>query len=521
NLRLENQRDLIESFEHGHRSRHSWTMEVRSAVKKMEKGTIEGSHQAVVLGGPGYVINKLACTLQISRILRLTPYFFIADYDQVQPELVNIRLPSNGLSGLLISLPFPPGYEHSPIYAIPVPEEPWVRNIVAKIRENYLTLTKELSRDIRQQVYSNIEQISQIILSTYFQAKSIGDWATRILDCIVNVYLGLGVPLIVSSQFRKLYQKGFEYLLKEKNRQLFIKTINTLYDELVSLNLEPGLKKRSRTYTPFFYECPNKRCHHARVELQTQKGNGKLISQGNCPICKEKISISVSLNDPDLTDHIKFISPRVDTRQMVTSSILPVIVHVGGPGETSYYSQVIPATQKMGLPTPVFYRYVRAFYNTPWNERTAESLKREKLPVLTSTRLFKNIRKWTKAKQKKDETQIKDAQFEIKDFVYSVRKGLTEKLKDLSKLISEEKTHADENSKRTTIKEHIDKANIIQRYLSNALGQFNPRKFGQEVSFSWIDIATLTGIKDLIGIYSRIYLPETPPAGFLFMNIRL
>ena len=66
---------------------------------------VEASHQSVVMGGPCYILNKAATAERLALLssrnnIELSPIFFIADYDIVQPELTNIRTPLMGQGGI-------------------------------------------------------------------------------------------------------------------------------------------------------------------------------------------------------------------------------------------------------------------------------------------------------------------------------------------------------------------------------------------------------------------------------------
>ncbi len=73
---------------------------------------------------------------------------------------------------------------------------------------------------------------------------------------------------------------------------------------------------------------------------------------GKCPVCEEKYSFSVKASEPDVSEIIDWITPRVDSRQVIVDSVIPIVAHIGGPGETSYYAEVIPAVKGAGASFP-------------------------------------------------------------------------------------------------------------------------------------------------------------------------
>jgi hypothetical protein len=71
------------------------------------------------------------------------------------------------------------------------------------------------------------------------------------------------------------------------------------------------------------------------------------------------------------------------------------------------------------------------------------------------------------------------------------------------------------------IKEMRDKQTrlgVLELYLSWAYGRFSPEKIGQEVNWHWLDLATVTGVGDLMGVYRRVYNRWTPNSSVYFAN---
>jgi hypothetical protein len=80
----------------------------------------------------------------------------------------------------------------------------------------------------------------------------------------------------------------------------------------------------------------------------------------------------------------------------------------------------------------------------------------------------------------------------------------------------------DPEDRGNLISEMQDKQRLFQAinlYLSSAFGRFSPERFGQEVSWSWLDLATTSGVVDLLGVFMRQYNEQTPTSSMFFVNL--
>ena len=59
----------------------------------------------------------------------------------------------------------------------------------------------------------------------------------------------------------------------------------------------------------------------------------------------------------------------------------------------------------------------------------------------------------------------------------------------------------------------------LDSYLSYAFGHFAPEKYGQEVSWAWIDLALASGVGENVGIYKRLYGGWTPNSTVFYVNL--
>ena len=80
------------------------------------------------------------------------------------------------------------------------------------------------------------------------------------------------------------------------------------------------------------------------------------------------------------------------------------------------------------------------------------------------------------------------------------------------------KTQAYKTFTLKTINENQQTSRQLSLYLSWAYGRYNQDKFGQEVNWNWIDLVTVNGIDDVMGIYERLYNKDTPNASSFFVN---
>jgi hypothetical protein len=163
-------------------------------------------------------------------------------------------------------------------------------------------------------------------------------------------------------------------------------------------------------------------------------------------------------------------------RQLIVDTVLPIVAHVGGGGETAYYAQVIPIAKALPAPFPAFLKYPRAYFNTPWNESLAGVLKvRSLLSVILES-----------------------------------HQTLNASLEDLRK--QRKTANGDE------LKELLGTILNVERYLSWVFGQYAENKLGQEASWSWVEWMLNSGVHDLFGPYRRAYVPNLKNGATLFVN---
>ncbi|TFG10503.1 bacillithiol biosynthesis BshC [Candidatus Thorarchaeota archaeon] len=495
------------------------TPKVSKTISNLSEGAIEGAHQSIVFGGPCYVLNKAATASRLAELASsntpVVSYFFVADYDEIQPELTNTRTPLLGSSGNLLSIPVPREYTHSPVSILPLPDYAWYSDAEESIRAGYRPMIKDLDNRAQIVYEERLEQILSITRWAFLNSETLGEWAERILARLFNVEGNLGIPIVPysDSEIRSLATLGMEFLLKRDNRQRFLRMQDEATDRIIELGLEPGTGRRDQAYAPFLYECPEKGCNRSRFELQYYLRGSHVTLSGRCPSCNEYHTIETSADSPDLSDHAEYLSPRVDSRQFIVDMIIPTLCHVGGPGETAYYAQVIPAAKALDIPFPHFVKYPRLYFNTPWNEALANRLKRREEPVLHEGSLFKILGKISQARRKDNPDEMNKAINALEEHIRLQYDTLVERVNEVER--KRENVSGEEDAELQELK--FD----LELYLSWAYGRYAQEKSVQESSWSWIEWAINSGIADLFGPYERNYVPELRNGATMWINFMI
>jgi uncharacterized protein YllA (UPF0747 family) len=490
---------------------------VERSIKMLNQGAVEAAHQSVVLGGPCYILNKAITAERLANLNStgerpLVPFYCIADYDIVQSELTHTRTPLMGPNGNIVSIPIPQGYEFSPVSVIPLPEYHWYEEMEESIRAGYSPLFKVLEGNTRTLFDERLEYALSTTRQAFLNSDTLGEWAQRIIARIINIEGNLGLPLVPASddEIRELWALGLEFLLSKDIREDFVRIYGQATEKIQNEGFEPGAGVRDGSYVPFFYECQTKSCNQARTELLYELDGSKAILRGKCPACSEEIQLEIDAEDPDLSDHAKFLSPRVDSRQFVIDTSIPIIAHAGGPGETAYYAQVMPIARKLNIPFPMFVKYPRVFFNTPWSEDMANQLKGDGIPVLHRGEMFRAMGQVTQNRNKEDYDQMNQAIQNLAEIIWATHDQLLDSLHELEKEIEETEGHVEEDKLELKFK--------METYLSWTYGRYAEGKKAQESSWSWIEWALNAGMADLLGPYKRAYMPDMKNGATLFVN---
>lgn len=493
----------------------------RDKIDQMHLGVIETGQQPNCLGGPSLVLNKAVYMRKVSEISGISPFFNVVDYDGVQPELTKTRFPSFSMQGLQISYPITREKENIPIYKLENPSEKWLKATLERMRNNYKGLLRAVSN--KEKYLQNLEHVFTIIKNAYYSSENVSDLSTRILGTILNIESKQAIPIYSYSmpETNQIFQDGYENLLSEPNRSRFIEAANQAVETIIQAGYRPQVGSRSEDYVPFYMECHD--CFN-RIKLQYEKrlNSSTATITGKCPRCGATHVFSFDVYSPDLTDIIDKISPCVDSRQFIVNTVVPVLARVGGPAETGYFAELIPAARALSIPFPFILRYTRIFYNTPWNESLGKAIEEEGCTPIINNTMFNALGKWVSSRNEMNEKSFESAHKRIQ---YSISKSHHDLLKRRQDLVAEVATKKKwlNSNQDPRIRSDINKLQKTLRnlelYLSWAYGRYNPDKFGQEVNWNWIDLAIVTGVKDIAGVFERLYNEHTPNSSVFFVNL--
>jgi len=137
--------------------------------------------------------------------------------------------------------------------------------------------------------------------------------------------------------------------------------------------------------------------------------------------------------------------------------------------------------------------------------------------------LFSALGRWVDARNAQDPQKLVDAHLDIEKNIKSTYGNLLQKSKDLDDEIASIRKRLSESEDRTNLLNYMRlKQRLhekIDLYLSWAFGRFQPERFGQEVSYLWLDPATVSGVHDLLGVFLRQYNKHTPVSSMFFANL--
>ncbi len=473
--------------------------------------TFEIGHQPLFFGGSSFVFNKISYAIGLSQYLesqhnlKSFPFLFIGDHDQVQNELTITRFPQfQSFTGLELKFDYDEKYESTPMAHLPLYPEEVLLDQLDKVRSNYRELFRfaKIKNEFRPLLEERLELSFDVLYESFLSSKTFSDWITKFWAKMFILVNKAPIFILKASddRLRKLMLPYLEELLQEENRTQFFNTINSYHEKITQAGFKPGLSIRELDEVPFFYECPH--CiYKSRIKLE--KVNSSL--EGKCPTCGEKISIDYNENNPDLSDHYQYLSPRVESRSVVINRLLKSVMRITGGGETTYHAQIIPFMRKMNYLTPVVMKNPRIYYNTPWAEKISNEISFEDLKPLQNSETFKLMSRTAKANNFDD----------LKSCIIETKQLLDENLKSFQAK-EESLTNILQKGKNKKILKQLDQ---IQLYLSHNFGTFQNGKTIQEVSWNWIDLSILTGLKDLYGFYSRRLKPELPLSPTFWLTI--
>ncbi len=470
-----------------HRALGTLTTNVKETLEKLDSGLLDVGHQPLIFGGSSFLINKVSLAEWLGRNSGIGTLFYVGDHDSIQNELTVTRFPqANSLTGLFLT---PQSWEvpdGTPIHQVPIPTDEWLSESKEKVKENLRTLMKysKILPQNRTLLMERLENCFDLVEDSALVTENFSAWTQSIWSKLFNLRNKSEIFLVPSSNknLRELILPAFEFLLIEKNREAYINTLNSIYHLLTEKGIPTGLPHRESNYVPFFLECL--RCSNkTRVELHIPT---KGTIEGECPQCMEKYSFSYDPTHPDLSDIAKNITPRSDSRAMVNNITFPLLMHIGGGGETQYYSAVIPAMKKLGITPPILVRSNRIYYNTPWGENSAT----ENDSKILDQGLYDIFDKYNSGKTLSDMT----------DALELMRNHLQEISRKNNKLLVTNESDLKDNPSNKKLRMQIRKSEMM---LSHNFGRFTKGKNTQEVSWNWMDLGILVGIHKMTDRYQR------------------
>lgn len=478
-----------------HRKLGTLTARAKEALERLDNGFLDVGHQPLLFGGPLFLINKIAFTEWVGNLLRIGSFFFIGDHDSIQNELTIARFPqANSPSGLVITPSSWGVPEGTPMHQVPLPGEEWFQEIKLKIQDNLRLLMKtaNVRLEYRQLLLERFHSWFDLIYDNAVGTNDFSLWTQKIWSQLFNIRndLRIFISPLSDPRYRQLLLPAFEFLLTENNRYRYIETLNKIYDLLVSKNIQPGLPHREKSYVPFFLECL--KCNNkTRVELKIQTQG---VLEGKCHICREEFSFSYDSSHPDLSEIDTNITPRSDSRAVVNNITFPLLAHIGGRGETQYYSAVIPAMKRLKISPPTLIRSNRVFYNTPWAERSAMD---KKSPVLDDN-IYSIFNEFNKSNDVHS----------VQNTLEKMRILLQNRYEKEIRCLSNEQKEFKNNYQDPGLRKEIKKTELL---LSHNFGRYAQGKKDQEVTWNWLDLAILTGTHNICNIFQRQLKEEAFP----------
>ncbi len=481
-------------------------------------GVFEAGHQPLLFGGGVFLFGKVSLLYYLTKLAAeqhnrfVLPIFFIGTHDSLHNELITTRFPQfNSLSGLFAKLPITKeeALAAPPIFRVKKPSFQWLEQTLAKIETTYQQLMKysQIQPSNRLLLKERLTTILNLFKATWYQTDTYADWIVRIWNDLLLFRAQLPIALlpVTYPRFNELLLEGYEFLLKEENRVTFVNIFNETTRTIETHGFEPSLPYRDENFVPFYIQCPHCK-YHSRMEP-------KIVVPGHlnaeCPTCKSKLEIEYNPIAPDLSDYSKWLLPRAESRTTLFCYLFPETLHVGGGGETAYYTQLYPIFRKLCTTAPIFVKTYRIYYTTPWAEKSAETLRiQDGYNPLPRKELFTLI---SRLKKTNDSSEIVDLQKNLNDMF---EEDYDFFIKEKNKLQQVFEQTTDPKQKKQILK----KRDRITLYLSHFHGMFHENHNKPDVSWNWINLAVLTGINDFIPFFLRNYNLHQPVGNSLFLS---
>ncbi|OLS22310.1 MAG: putative cysteine ligase BshC [Candidatus Heimdallarchaeota archaeon LC_2] len=462
-------------------------------IDNLDNGSILMGQQPIIFGGPGFIGNKFGCLIFLDNLahqhdLSLSPVYFVGDYDGLQKELTRTYYPNPTSHNAVIieSGEFLSEESNIAVHAAKLPPSSWLLEELQNLEKNLRSFKKQIKGQTKFLFEERWNHISTLLKTSFLHSTTLSEWATKIWGILANVLNDFGIVFLPTShpEVRKLVAPEFHRFIK--NRELYASTFQKTMKQMQDMGYKPSLPHRHNNYSPFTLECEG---DETRVTTEINLRDNEIWAEGKCPCCDKAFSIKVT-TVADLDKIATKIGPRVDTSQAIFQDLMNIQIRISGPGEIAYYTQAVPALKAIGFNVPIFVKYKRAFYNTDFNEKLGSMLHSRKQPSLHQPTLFEILRKRFNAIKEESSEGVIEAEIEMKLFI---------------------------NNQYDSLQSHKQSMDI-QKYLGWQFGKFDQFKFGQEVSWSWIDLALQTGPKDYINTYCRMYHKHSLVGSLYYIN---
>jgi uncharacterized protein YllA (UPF0747 family) len=477
-----------------HKDMKIYTKKVEANIQLLEYGSVLMGQQPILFGGPGFIANKLGCLTALDTMFRdegrpLAPVFFIGDYDSLQKELARQYFP-NPISNhafILDSEDYLPEESSIAAHRAELPPYEWLEDYLSKLESNLRGFIKQVKGDKKKVLKERYDHLVSLIKSSFNNSKTLSEWSVSLWGFIANIIADKGIVFVPTSHpvIRKLVAENFyPFIEKRKN---YTAKFQEMIDKVTEMGYNPTLPRRHDDYAPFMIECEH---DGNRITTTLQEVNDRIIAQGECPGCGHNCSIDVTTKE-NLIENATRLGPRVDTSQAIFQDLLNIQLRISGPGEVAYYTLVAPSVRAIGYDLPIFIRYTRAFYNTPWIEKLGKQLHQRNQGSIQQDILFTILRKRVDGEKDNDKTKIIEAEEDMKKFILSQKE----------KLLSNNSNSSD-----------------ISKYLGWQYGRFTKEKNAQETSWIWFDLALQTGMTDYVDTYARLYTKHSRVGGMYYIN---
>jgi hypothetical protein len=466
---------------------------------------LEVSHQPKFLGGERFLFNKIACGAAFTNIdEKVIPIFYVADYDKVHAELIKTKFSQwNSPNGFSISInpEIEKKFLDKSIKNLPLPSVTYLAEIFQEIRKKYVNSISSCLDDKwhKQLLEERLEEALRLIKSACNTAENYTDWFINIVGTISNIIFDQGYLFISASdlEYKKLLTPYYEVLLENQGK--YVDIYMDIQNQFLEHNIRSPLREIRHDFVPFFYECNTEQCYCQRLDLACEDYTSMIHVKCKCNNCGNLIDFSLEKDNPDLSEHVSSLTPRVESRQYLVSKTIKPAIHIAGTGETRYYTMGIPLIRHFdkNISLPVIYFYNKLTMNTFMTRKLEQDIVKLNIPHFLENikGLMKNLGKFNNLVNKSstkfpERAKILDVLTKFNSYMMQIEAILVEF--QSTHIASEEK-------------------NIILSYLSNMFGKVSKEKHGQEAVFHWLDLCLKNGFSNFFSDYFRIYKPWLPP----------